>query len=301
MKKRLVGFVLLSVLAVSCQVLPFWPLRQEESPSEDVVHLASNFCGVLVPDRGKIYGCKWYRDSVFENRFTRCLGIWERDVETGEMRPLWMDSLWNVRDYEVSRDFRYLFFIIASRMNSDDIRLMLMEFDTGKLDTIFSLENLWRGVISPYTPKRFYSSKSEQWGEVEALWSIDFRTHQMKRETSVAFPNGFFILPGAKGDSFVVEHIGSNTFPVNYKLFAGIYYLKLPDSLLIKSFKTKKVYRLTAIPPQDEYWYANRVWWVHDHDSLLICTFKDTRYMNPKEIDLWLIKNVTKHLQEVSP
>jgi hypothetical protein len=86
MRTRPVLILILSMMFNSCQYLPFWPFgREGEKPSEDVVHLATNFCGVLVPDRGKLYGCKWYRDSTFDNRFTRCLGIWERDVETGTM------------------------------------------------------------------------------------------------------------------------------------------------------------------------------------------------------------------------
>ena len=303
MRKRLVGVVFLSVLAASCRVLPFWPFQREEKPlpSEDVIHLARNFCGVLVPDRGKLYGCRWYRDSTYNNELTRCLGIWERDVETGEMRPLWMDTLWDVPDYEVSRDYRYLFFIIASRIQPNDIRLVLMDLETKALDTIVSQSGVWQWIAaSPYTAKRFYSLSDEAWGEVNVLWSIDFRTHQMTRETSVAFPYGFYIVPGRKGDSVVVDNVGGSVPPVNYLSMLGVYRIDLPDSFFFKNLNTQKLYRLTAVPPREAYWYANQVWWVHDRDSLLICTDWGG-YHYPKRYDLWLIRNVTKHLQEVSP
>ena len=303
MRKRLVGVVFLSVLAASCRYLPFWPFQREEepSPSEDVIHLARNFCGVLVPDRGKLYGCRWYRDSTYNNELTRCLGIWERDVETGEMRPLWMDTSHNVTGYIITRDFRYLLFgteVLTELGYQTSLNLLDLE-RTRIVDTIIP-EFLLSGVgISPYTPEVFYVASLQNWGNTTVLWRLDFRTHEVQLLDRGGFKTGFYILPG-KGDSVVRDTWRPGVYPVNYAKHLVVVRQELPDTFLLKNYATGKFYRLTAVPPREAYWYANRVWWVHERDSLLICTDWGG-YHYPKRYDLWLIRNVTKHLQEVSP
>jgi hypothetical protein len=153
--------------------------------------------------------------------------------------------------------------------------------------------------ISPYTPEIFYIASLQNWGNTTVLWKLDFRTHEVALVDQGGFKTGFYILPG-KGDSVVRDTWRVDVYPVNYATHLVVVRQDLPDTFWLKDYTTGKLYRLTALPPREQYWFTADVSWVHDRDSLLICTFKDTWYMHPKQIDLWLVKNVTKHLQEVA-
>ncbi|MCF6191859.1 MAG: hypothetical protein L3J76_01830, partial [Candidatus Hydrothermae bacterium] len=255
-KVKKLGFLVLWLALVGCDFLPFWPFERN-SGSEDVVHLATNFCGVFAPGTGKIYGCRWYPDPAYDNHLTSCRGVWALDVETGEMQPVW-DTTRQTGGFEVSRNSRYLFF--ETTLDSvwgpwSEVTLMLLDLENGVMDSLQPETPIGIGAVSPYTPKRIYGETTTGWGEVLVLWSVDFRTHTVRRETSLVFPGGFYILPGAKGDSIVVDReAGFILHRINYKLWMFPLYLSPPDSFLLKDVRRGKVYRLTAFPPKEMYW-----------------------------------------------
>ena len=298
MKKRLVGVVIFSVMAGSCRYFPFW-FQNEDNSSEIAEHVATDFYGVYVPSMNSFIGCRWFRQRLpYSQEY--CMGIWKFSLSDSSMTLL-RDSGTVVKGVEVSRRYRYLAYIRESGVDTfgypilDAVLMDLLTQDTSSIRDIGIRLGGWLRS-SPYTDGIFYGSSSENWGEWEVVWRIDFRN---KTITSVDTCRGigfFWVLPGAKGDSVVCNVRGG---PVNFEL--GLEVFGYRDSLFLTDVRNGTRFYVTWKPSPNDRIDPWDLRWVQDQDTLVVSTFTLKLGFNPIPVkrDLWWIPNVTDHMVEI--